>query len=217
METVPNLWLDFHWHHDGGFCMATDSPIHRVRWATAHFVLCLGLTACAARSGPSDAVLVRHVPEDASLEMSVSGDADGDGDADALIVVGHAPGHDSVPRGLLILRRGPDGSLTKAAYGPKAIFCRTCGEMMEDPLQSVSVENGEFALRFEGGSRELWSSEYRFRYVPARKRWHLNQIMHRGMDRFTGMSAQRRLIAPSLEEVSLEFFDPADYPADAIP
>lgn len=197
--------------------MTKEHLIHRVHWATTHFVLCVALTACVTRSTSSGADLLRHVPEDASLEMSVSGDADGDGDADALIVVGRGPSHDSVPRGLLILRRGPDASLAEAAYGPKAILCRTCGGTMGDPLQSVSAENGELTLRFEGGSRELWSSEYRFRYAPESERWRLNQIVHQGMDRLTGMSAERRLVVSPLEEASLEFFDPADYPADAIP
>jgi hypothetical protein len=197
--------------------MATERFIHHVRCTTALFAACVGLTACASASPTGDTDLAPWLAEGTSLEMRVFGDADGDGDVDVLLVVDRAPGRASSPRALLILRRDPDGSLAEALDSPKAILCRACGGMMGDPLQGVSVESGKLTLRFEGGSRELWSSEYRFAYVPARGQWRLMQIAHQGLDRITQASAERRQTIFPAENVPLDLFDPADYPADAIP
>jgi len=191
-------------------------PVHRI---AALFASCIWLTACAT-SPPTHAEDLGHLlTEGASVERKVSGDADGDGDADVLVVVDHerAQGCGSGPRGLMIFLRGQDGSLTQALDSRRAILCRTCGGMMGDPLQAVSAEKGEVRLRFEGGSRELWSSEYGFAYVPERKQWRLTSIVQQGLDRLTGVSAERRQNVPPAQAVPLQRFDPADFPADAIP
>jgi hypothetical protein len=81
----------------------------------------------------------------------------------------------------------------------------------------VRAGRDEFTLRFEGGSRELWSSEYRFAYARDRETWRLAGIVHGGFDRNDGKGAERRLTTADFGDVSLESFDPEDYPAAALP
>ena len=165
-----------------------------------------------------DAALARYAPTGTVARASERGDLDGDGDEDALLVVERA-GADAAtsPRALLLLRRDAAGALQTAATGPDAILCRRCGGMMGDPLQGLRVGRGEFTLRFEGGSRELWSSEFRFEYVRDRDTWRLTGIAHGGFDRADGKSAERRLTAADFGDVPLASFDPQNYPADALP
>lgn len=178
---------------------------------------CMWLTACATSSAMRDDETIRIATEDASVVLKVSGDADGDGDADVLIVIDRDRDQADHPRGLMIFLRGPDGSLTEALESPEAILCGTCGGMMGDPLQGLIVEKGELTLLFEGGSRELWSSEYGFAYVPEHERWRLVRIVHHGLDRLEGTFAERKETVPGADNVYLERFNPAGYPADPIP
>lgn len=165
-----------------------------------------------------DAELSRLAPAGTVARASARGDLDGDGDEDALIVFERDDADAATaPRGLLLLRRDANGALHEAANNPGAILCRKCGGMMGDPLQGVRAGRGEFTLRFEGGSRELWSSEFRFEYARDRMTWRLAGIAHGGFDRSDGKGAERRLTTADFGDVSLESFDPEDYPADALP
>lgn len=162
--------------------------------------------------------LARFTPHDMTVRANARGDLDGDGDEDALAVIERdADRTASSARGLLLLNRDPGGSLREAMNSPNAILCRKCGGMMGEPLQGIRIGHGDFTLRFEGGSRELWSSEYRFEYSRDRDLWLLTQIVHDGFDRADGKAAKRQLIASDFGEVSLEHFDPEDYPANALP
>lgn len=170
----------------------------------------------AVRTATDDVELSRFVPPGATLRMSARDDLDGDGDEDALIAVEHGGVEASdIPRALYLLRRDTDGVLQLAVDSPKAIPCRTCGGMMGDPLQSIRTGRGRFTLRFEGGSRELWSSEYSFEYVPDRDGWRLAGIAFGSFDRADGKSAQRSRGPADLGDVPLAAFDPDDFPADA--
>lgn len=198
--------------------MAIGNIIQRAIGVVPATLLCLWVPACSTGQTPmSDADVARLVPVGASLVKGDYGDADGDGNADILIVVERGAGDGSNARGILIFRRESNGSISAAVDSPAAIPCRNCGGMMGDPLQSVSMDGGSVSLRLEGGSRELWSSDYRFDYVPALKQWVLVGIVHSGLDRTTGQSTERRLGRDELGHVPLEIFDPADYPADALP
>lgn len=162
--------------------------------------------------------LTRLAPTGMVVRAGTRGDLDGDGDEDALVVIERNADHaDSAPRGLLLLRRDDSGVLREALSSPNAILCRKCGGMMGDPLHGVRAGHGEFTLRFEGGSRELWSSEYRFVYARERDLWLLTDIVHGGFDRADGKTVERRLTASDFGDVSLESFDPEDYPANALP
>lgn len=187
------------------------------------------IVACASQSAASDRVpaakqadsddLAAFVPSGTSLRASARGDLDGDGDQDALLALDPVAGGDSAfaPRTLLLLRRDAGGALRLAVSSPKAILCRNCGGISGDPLQSIDAGKGEFALRFEGGSRELWSSEYRFAYSAQDDAWHLTALVSRGFDRADGKSAERKQGPVEFGVVTLGEFDPKRLPADALP
>lgn len=172
----------------------------------------------AAPAATGEAELSRFAPAGTTLRMSARGDLDGDGDQDALIVVEPGTAEAStLPRALYLLRRGADGALQVAVQSPEAILCRTCGGMTGDPLHSIRAGRGEFTLRFEGGSRELWSSEYRFAYASNRDGWRLTGIVFNGFDRADGASAQQSRNPVDFGDVALADFDPDNFPADALP
>jgi hypothetical protein len=157
------------------------------------------------------------IPASATLRLSARGDIDADGDDDALIVYAPTLVDDNAPRTLMLLLRNTDGVLRKSIVNPNAILCRSCGGMMGDPLQQISVGRGEFTLRFEGGSRELWSSEYAFKYAGDRGIWKLSEIVFNGFDRVDGKNAEKRKKPAEFGDVSLEEFDASAFLADALP
>jgi hypothetical protein len=134
-------------------------------WATLALALLSACTSPPGRSQPPspDAELSAFLSPGNSLRLAARGDIDGDGDHDVVIVLETGDG-DAVrqPRPLLLLRRDADGRLQRAIESPRAISCRRCGGMVGDPLQGIRIAPGTLTLRFEGGSRELWSKEFRF-------------------------------------------------------
>jgi hypothetical protein len=107
----------------------------------------------------------------------------------------------------VLLRRGPNGILEKAVENPDAILCRSCGGTMGDPLADVSVKTGEFSLRFEGGSRELWSREYRFVYSSKADDWLLESVVRSTLDRINGQQQQSKATRNDIDLVSIRTFD----------
>ena len=89
--------------------------------------------------------------------------------------------------------------------------------MAGDPLQGIRIESGGFVLRFEGGSRELWSSEFRFAYTDSAAAWKLQSVVHTGFDRANGQQAEHALAPEDIGDVTLADFDASDFPADALP
>ncbi|KRD75523.1 hypothetical protein [Lysobacter sp. Root983] len=179
-----------------------------------------GATAASpARTTPNTDELSAFVPAGANLLASARGDLDGDGDEDALLAIDPGGSGDAAfaPRALLLLRRDAGGILRLAVDSPNAILCRNCGGMSGDPLQGIRTGKGEFTLRFEGGSRELWSSEYRFVFNGRDDAWHLAGIVFRGFDRADGKQAERRQTDAEFGAVALATFDPKKFPADALP
>lgn len=188
----------------------------------APLVLAL-LSACASPPGlsqppPSDGELSAFLPPGTSLRLAERGDIDGDGDQDAVIVLETGDGDAArQPRPLLLLRRDADGRLQRAIESPRAISCRRCGGMIGDPLQGIRIASGALTLRFEGGSREMWSSEFEFTPAPGGE-WRLTDVTHRGFDRADGgKSAERTLSPEEIGDVSLASFDASQFPADALP
>lgn len=169
------------------------------------------------RGQDPDAELAPFVPAGSRIRLSARGDLDADGDEDALLALDD--GQDAtadMPRALLLLRRDPTGRLQVAAESPRAILCRSCGGMIGDPLQSIQIQSAGFTLRFEGGSRELWSSEYGFAYAREQSRWRLRSVVHAGFDRADGENATRSLTQEEIGDVTLADFDAASFAADAL-
>jgi hypothetical protein len=181
------------------------------------------LSACMSPPGLSqppapDAELSAFLPPGTSLGLTARGDIDGDGDEDAVIVLDGGEGDAArQPRPLLLLRRDADGRLQRAIESPRAISCRRCGGMIGDPLQGIRIAPGALTLRFEGGSREMWSSEFEFTPAPGGDAWQLAGVTHRGFDRADGgKSAERKLSPEEIGDVSLASFDASEFPADAV-
>ncbi len=181
------------------------------------------LSACASQPGlpqpdASDTELSAFLPAGSSLRLAARGDVDGDGDQDVAIVVDAGDGEAArQPRPLLLLRRDAGGRLQRAIDSPRAIACLRCGGMAGDPLQGVRIEPGVLTLRFEGGSRESWSSEFRFTPAPGSGDWRLTGVVHRGFDRAEGGRGSERVLSPEeIGDVSLASFDASDFPADAL-
>jgi hypothetical protein len=159
------------------------------------------------------------VPQSASVRLQLRGDLDGDGDEDVLLVL-HTRGDGEQrfkPRTLSIARRAADGRLEKAAENPKAILCEACGGMAGDPLQGIRIEASGFSLRFEGGSRELWSREYRFVYSKEAGTWLLSEAEDGAFDRADGRSEGGKLGPKDFGTIAIERFDPEALPKHSIP
>lgn len=181
------------------------------------------LSACASQPGlsqpdVSDAELSAFLPAGTSLRLATRGDMDGDGDQDAAIVFDAGDGEAARrPRPLLLLRRDADGRLQREIESPRAIACLRCSGMAGDPLQGIRIEAGALTLRFEGGSRESWSSEFRFTPAPGGDEWRLTGVVHRGFDRAEGGRGAERVLSPDeIGDVSLVSFDASEFPADAL-
>jgi hypothetical protein len=202
--------------------MVMQSPPHSPGfWAPLGLAL---LSACTSPQGLSqppapDAELSAFLPPGTSLGLTARGDMDGDGDQDAAIVLDGGEGEAArQPRTLLLLRRDADGRLQRAIESPRAISCRRCGGMIGDPLQGIRIAPGAITLRFEGGSRELWSKEFRFTPAPGGDDWWLTGVTHLSFDRADGgKGTERKLSAEEIGEVSLASFDASEFPADALP
>ncbi|MEO8001083.1 MAG: hypothetical protein ABI644_04350 [Arenimonas sp.] len=160
--------------------------------------------------------LTALLPPGARLLLSARGDVDADGDDDVLVAYAKSTTIDDTPRALLILLRDANGVLHKSVDSPIAILCKKCGGMMGDPLQQMRVGRGEFTLRFEGGSRELWSSEFKFVFNIHRGVWILDEIVFNSLDRVGGKTITNKRRPADFGDITLEEFD-AGYFSDDDP
>jgi hypothetical protein len=179
------------------------------------------LPAAAQRAAPQSASeessgsdISAFVPEGSVARIERRADLDADGDIDVLLALENPRTDESAPRSLVLLRRGPNGILEKAVENPDAILCRSCGGAMGDPLADVSVKTGEFSLRFEGGSRELWSREYRFVYSSKADDWLLEGVVNSTLDRINGEQQQNTATRNGIDPASVRTFDATTMGAD---
>ena len=108
-----------------------------------------GATTRSASGEIGGSDISTFVPDDAVVLIERRGDLDSDGDIDVLLALENKSADESAPRSLVLLRRAGSGALEKAVDNPDAILCRSCGGTMGDPLADISVNAGEFSLRFE--------------------------------------------------------------------
>ncbi len=161
----------------------------------------------------------RLVPADLVIHSEYRGDLDADGDDDLLVVLANADAsrRKSDLRTLMIFQRDSQGKLEKSVQNDRAIPCESCGGMMGDPLQGVKSTADGFLLRFEGGSRELWSEEYRFSYSDDAGTWLLREFESAAFDKFTEAPGSSVVGPDEFGRVPIEKFDPTDFKGYATP
>lgn len=173
-----------------------------------------GATTRSASGEIGGSDISTFVPDDAVVLIERRGDLDSDGDIDVLLALENKSADESAPRSLVLLRRAGSGALEKAVDNPDAILCRSCGGTMGDPLADVSVNTGEFSLRFEGGSGELWAREYRFVYSSKADDWLLEGVISSTLDRINGDQQQNTATRNDIDAVPIRTFDAATMDAD---
>lgn len=168
-----------------------------------------------APAAPRGADAADFVPPGRALVMRRDGDLDGNGTLDVLLVVGAVSGEQRAlaRRGLVIIRRDRSGSLQQATAALQAIPCERCGGILGDPLREIVVRSGGFSIELEGGSRELWSQEFDFRYAPDERTWRLAQVSSVVTDRLDGTTKRQTLDASGIGPITIENFDPDEFPA----
>jgi len=159
------------------------------------------------------------VPEYFSVHSDHRGDLDADGDEDLLVVLTSTDvsRRKDDTRTLMVFQRNSRGKLEKSVHNPSAILCESCGGMMGDPLQGIYITSDGFLLRFEGGSRELWSREYQFVYSAPANTWLLNEFRSAAFDKFTEASDNSLLTPKEFGLVPIERFDPTEISEISLP
>jgi hypothetical protein len=145
---------------------------------------------------PSEAGAAREfVPRGWVVEEEVSGDLNGDSAADIVLKLVQAPraagGDESGERhrALVVLLRGADGRLRRAAVADRLLQCTSCGGAFYGAAEAsagVSVERGVLVVRQDHGSRNVVEQTFRFRYDPATKTFPLIGYDEQDNDRATG-------------------------------
>lgn len=140
------------------------------------------------------------VPAGWVIEEEVSGDLNGDSLPDIalkLIQEKGVGGEDNVratnandrQRALVILSKGQDGKLSRAAVAEKLLQCAACGGafygMVEAPA-NVKIENGVLIVSQDHGSRNVVEQTFRFRYDAKAKKFYLIGLDVTDNDRASG-------------------------------
>jgi hypothetical protein len=88
------------------------------------------------------------------------------------------------------------------------VLCKDCGGVSTgDPLVSVEAKRNVFEITQEGGSRERWTSVYRFQYSPKLSTWILRKARLNVYDTVTGKNEIRRKSINSSKPVKLQDFN----------
>ncbi|WP_234264989.1 hypothetical protein [Hydrogenophaga sp. NFH-34] len=188
-------------------------------WAYAMWALCsvtfVGCSTLAANER-GGAEWRPFVPDAATLVSVFRGDVNADGRDDVLLVYAPSASLADAPRVLSVLLREPSGRLRVAATNPRAVLCGRCGGAMGDPFRTIRTDPGAFTLRFEGGSREIWSIEFRFAHVQTGG-WRLVGVDEAATDRIHGTRARKQLDPSDFGEVTFDTFDVEAFDVDALP
>ena len=135
------------------------------------------------------------VPRGWEVEEEVSGDLNGDAIPDLavkLVQAKRAGGGDEIEerqRALVVLLRGADGRLRRAAVADKLLQCTACGGAFYGAVEApaeVKIERGVIVVRQDHGSRNVVEQTFRFRHDPASKKFVLIGYDMNDNDRATG-------------------------------
>lgn len=135
------------------------------------------------------------VPPEWSIEEQVAGDLNGDGLPDLalkLIQVAREVNEDTPierQRALVILFKGKDGKLHRAAVADKLLQCTSCGGAfygVSPAPANVKIDKGVLIVNQDHGSRNVVEQTFRFRYEPAIEKFALIGLDVTDRDRATG-------------------------------
>lgn len=135
------------------------------------------------------------VPRGWAVEEEVSGDLNGDSVPDLavkLVQAGRGAAGDEAEeryRALVVLLRGADGGLRRAAVADKLLQCTRCGGAFYGVAESsaeVKIERGVIVVTQDHGSRNIVEQTFRFRLDPATRRFLLIGYDMKDSDRATG-------------------------------
>lgn len=138
-----------------------------------------GKAAIDKSAMPLEAARVEDfVPPGWLLEERVSGDLNGDAVPDLalkLIQEKRASSEDTIvdrQRALVVLIKGRDAKLHRAAVAEKLLQCTACGGafygFVEAPA-NVTIEKGQLVVNQDHGSRNVTEQTFRFRHQPNGK------------------------------------------------
>lgn len=150
----------------------------------------------------------------AKILESTSGDLRGDG-SKGYVVVTDLGG--TASRDVKILVPDASGNIREASSNARLVPCATCGGVAGDPYGFTRIERGGFTVAIGGGSRERWSDENTFTYVPARSDWFVSHVLRRVQDLDTGQHKEIDLRARDLGDVAFSDFDPSRLPEVTLP
>ncbi|MGX5817382.1 hypothetical protein ACWKWU_04250 [Chitinophaga lutea] len=126
--------------------------------------------------------LQQFVPRGYAILDSTYGDLNLDRYPDAILVLRREneealskATEDPVKRPLLILLGQAGNKYTLAARSDNAVYCSSCGGMMGDPYQGITIRNGYFSVEHYGGSAWRWTRIVTFKYAPADRAWYLHK------------------------------------------
>lgn len=131
------------------------------------------------------------IPKGWTILKKATGDLNKDEQDDVAVVIqnerqlpeGEDPMFVDLPRILIVLFKTTDG-YTLGAQHDGFILKATQGGTMGDPFSDLFIKRGVLNINFMGGSRELWSYFYKFRY--QKETWYLIGLDEHAYDRGNG-------------------------------
>lgn len=162
------------------------------------------------------------VPDGYKTVSIEKADLDGDGAEDALLLVeeannGSMVAGEGAKRILHLVLAEASGKYRIVSSNEKIVPCKTCGGIAGDPFAYVKAEDKGFVVVVSGGSRERWSSEYRFTRPTSGLDWMLSSVKKDVVDTESDAKEERSFGPAELGQVSFSDFDPAKVPEVVLP
>lgn len=156
--------------------------------------------------------LTRFIEKGADAIAVEQGDLNRDGRGDYALVV-EWPAKEDIPRSLLIIVRGADGSLKLAKRSDKAVYCRECGGMMGDPFQGIEIKKDRFVIHHYGGSAWRWGNDITFAWSRRDRTWQLVRVEDSSFHAGDPDHEKRTIRKPPRDfgKIDLADFDPENY------
>lgn len=136
--------------------------------------------ALASATPDSAQQLAPFIPAGYKLLDATSGDLNLDALPDKVLVLQRIDtdttmAGDTLNRPLLLLIGEPNRRYRLAARNDRAVMCSSCGGMMGDPYQGITIKKGFFSVEHYGGSGWRWTHISTFKYAPTDRQWYLHR------------------------------------------